>query len=145
MNKQKRALALILCVGMIFVLFASSACIAHEAEHHCAGEDCEICECITWMEALLHSFALLGAALLLLFTLPSFLRAFRAEERLRAYAAPTLVGWKVRLNNLLNIGLQGFHWNTRLKNTVCEKTNTVFSAFSHEMPCIFIPNFQKID
>ena len=99
MNKQKRALALILCVGIIFVLFASSACIAHEAEHHCAGEDCEICESIAQMEALLHSFALLGAALLLLFTLPSFLRAFRAEERLRAYAAPTLVGWKVRLNN----------------------------------------------
>ena len=99
MNKQKRALALILCVGIIFVLFASSACIAHEAEHDCIGENCEICENIAQMKALVHFLTLLGAVLLLLFTLPSFLRAFRAEERLRAYAAPTLVGWKVRLNN----------------------------------------------
>jgi hypothetical protein len=99
MNKQKRALALILCVGMIFVLFASSACIAHEAEHECAGENCEICESIAQMEALLHSFALLGAALLLLFTLLSFQRAFRLLAALRAYSAPTPVGWKVRLNN----------------------------------------------
>ena len=99
MNKQKRALALILCVGMIFVLFASSACIAHEAEHHCAGEDCEICESIAQMEALLHSFALLGVMLYLLFTLLSFHRVFHAWTALRAYAAPTLVGWKVRLNN----------------------------------------------
>lgn len=99
MNKQKRLLALLLCVGMLFVLFASSAYIAHEADHHCAGEHCEICENIARMEALLQSFALLGAVLLLLFSLPAFLRVFRAEEGLRASHAPTLVSWKVRLNN----------------------------------------------
>ena len=99
MKKQKRLLALVLCVGMLFVLFASSAYIAHEAEHDCTGEDCEICENIVQMEALLQSFALLGVALILLFFLPAFLRALRAEEGLRAYHAPTLVSWKVRLNN----------------------------------------------
>jgi len=99
MSNQKRILALVLCVGMLFVLFASSAYISHEAEHDCTGEDCEICENIAQMEALLQSFALLGAALLLLFTLLSFHRAFRAWTALRAYSAPTLVGWKVRLND----------------------------------------------
>ncbi len=99
MKTQKRLLALLLCVGMLFVLFASSAYIAHEADHHCAGTHCEICENIARMEALLQSFALLGAALIFLFALPAFLRVFRAEEGLRAYNAPTLVSWKVRLNN----------------------------------------------
>ena len=99
MKTQKRLLALLLCVGMLFVLFASSAYIAHEADHHCAGKHCEICENIARMEALLQSFALLGATLFLLFSLPAFLRVFRAEEGLSAYHAPTLVSWKVRLNN----------------------------------------------
>ena len=99
MSNRKRVLALVFCVGMLFVLFASSAYIAHEAEHDCTGENCEICENIAQMEALLQSFALLGVALLLLFTLLSFHRAFRAWAALRAYSVPTLVGWKVRLND----------------------------------------------
>ncbi len=99
MSRQKRVFAFVLCIGMLFVLFASSADIAHEADHDCMGEDCEICENIARMEALLQSFALLGAALLLLFTLLSFQRAFRLLAALRAYSAPTPVGWKVRLNN----------------------------------------------
>ena len=99
MNHQKRLTALLLCIGLVFALIASSAYIAHEADHDCAGEDCEICENIAQMEALLQSFALLGAVLLLLFTLLSFHRAFRTLAALRAYSAPTLVGWKVRLNN----------------------------------------------
>lgn len=99
MKTQKRMLALVLCVGMLFVLFASSAYIAHEADHHCAGKHCEICENIARMEALLQSFALLGAVLLFLFSLHAFLRQFLAEESLCAYHAPTLVSWKVRLNN----------------------------------------------
>ncbi len=98
MSNRKRILALVFCVGMLFVLFASSAYIAHEADHDCTGEDCEICENIAKMEALLQIFALLGVVLLL-FTLLSFLRALRVEEALRACLTPTLVGWKVRLNN----------------------------------------------
>ena len=100
MSNRKRVLALILCVGTVFILFASSAYIAHEAEHDCStGEDCEICETIAWMGSLLQRLALLGAALLLLFTLRSLQRVFRASAVLRAYSAPTPVGWKVRLNN----------------------------------------------
>ncbi len=99
MSNRKRILALVFCVCMLFVLFASSAYIAHEADHDCRGEDCKICENIAQMKALLQSYALLGAVMLLLFALLSFLRAFRVEEALRACLPPTLVGWKVRLNN----------------------------------------------
>ena len=100
MKQQKRFIAWIMCIGMILVLFVSSAYIAHEAEHDCStGEDCEICETIAWMGSLLQRLALLGAALLLLFTLRSLQRVFRASAVLRAYSAPTPVGWKVRLNN----------------------------------------------
>lgn len=99
MKKHQRLLALLLCASLLFVLFASSAYIAHEAEHHCAGEHCEICENIARMEALLQSFALLGVVLFFMFALQAFIRVLRAEERLCAYHAPTLVSWKVRLNN----------------------------------------------
>lgn len=99
MSKQKRLLALVMCIGMIFVMFASSAYIAHETCHDCAGSHCEICENIAQMEALLQSFTLLGVMLFLLFALPALLRALRVEEGSCAYHAPTLVSWKVRLNN----------------------------------------------
>ncbi len=98
MNRLKRMAALLICIGFALVLFASSACIAHEADHDCTGEHCEICENIARIEALLQSFALPGAVLLL-FTLLSFLHALRAEETLRACLPPTPVGWKVRLND----------------------------------------------
>ena len=99
MKTQNRLLALLICACLLFVLFASSAYIAHEADHQCTGKHCEVCENIARMEALLQSFVLLGVVLHFLFSLPAFLRVLRAEESLCAYHAPTLVSWKVRLNN----------------------------------------------
>lgn len=99
MSNGKRILALLLCIGMILVLFTSSAYIAHEADHKCAGEDCEICKTIEKMEALMQSFALLGVLLLVLFSLLSIRRAYRAAAASRVFHAPTLVSWKVRLND----------------------------------------------
>ena len=99
MKQQKRFIAWIMCIGMILVLFVSSAYIAHETVHDCVGEHCEICENIAQMEALLQSFVLLGVVMTLLFTLLTFLRVLRAEEEMRASLSPTLVGWKVRLNH----------------------------------------------
>ncbi len=99
MSRQKRIFAFVLCISMMFVLFASSAYIAHEADHDCTGDHCEICENIAQLEVLVKTFSLLGVILLALFALLSFLRALRVEDRLCAYHAPTLVSWKVRLNN----------------------------------------------
>ena len=52
MSNAKRAAALITCIGMILVLFTSSAYIAHEAGHICVGEECEVCERIASIAAM---------------------------------------------------------------------------------------------
>ena len=99
MNTAKRAGALLLCLGMILVLFTSSAYIAHEAVHNCLGEHCEICEHIAEVRALLHSLGLLILAVLLVYALLSIHRSLRGAEGRCTHAPCTLVSWKVRLNN----------------------------------------------
>ncbi|MBQ8136911.1 MAG: hypothetical protein IJ174_05695 [Clostridia bacterium] len=99
MKPQKRLLAGIMCIGMLLVLFVSSAYIAHEASHDCAGEACEICERIAQTEAVLQSFLLLGAVLLALFALITLTRTKQAGQGVCSYAVSTLVSWKVRLNS----------------------------------------------
>ena len=98
MKRTSRALALLMGVFLALVLLASSAYLAHEAQHDCVGEGCEICENIARMGALLRSFALLWGVFSLLFALPLLLSRSGQRAR-RAYAALTPVSWKVRLNN----------------------------------------------
>ncbi len=100
MSKAKRAVALILCVGMVLVLFTSSAYLAHEADHLCAGDHCEICERVERVRVMLHRFALLFLALFLAVcaVLPPH-RSLLSVERPELYVPCTLVSWKVRLNN----------------------------------------------
>ena len=71
MLNRKRRTALLLCAGMVLVLFLSSAFIACEAGHECVGEACKICECVAQTKALLQSFTLLGAVVLALLLLPA--------------------------------------------------------------------------
>ena len=99
MKQQKRLIAWILCIGMILVLFVSSAYIAHAAAHDCTGEECEICESVAQTEAILQSFMLLGAILLAFFALISLAQAKHRSQGTCGYAVSTLVSWKVRMNN----------------------------------------------
>ena len=99
MSDAKRAAALITCIGMILVLFTSSAYIAHEAGHICVGEECEVCERIEEVKAMLHGFALAIVAVLLVLAVLSLHRALHTMEGLCLHAPCTLVSWKVRLNN----------------------------------------------
>lgn len=99
MSNAKRAAALITCIGMILVLFTSSAYIAHEAGHNCVGEHCEVCVRIEEVKAMLHSFALAVAAVLWVFAALSLHRALHTMDGLNLHAPCTLVSWKVRLNN----------------------------------------------
>lgn len=99
MSNAKRAAALITCIGMILVLFTSSAYIAREAGHNCVGERCEVCERIEEVKAMLHGFALAVAVALLVFAALSLHRALHAMDGLNLYTPCTLVSWKVRLNN----------------------------------------------
>lgn len=99
MTKQKRVFAWLLCIGLALTLFVSSAYIVLEVHHDCTGEDCDICETIAQTEALLQSFALLGAVLLLVAAGLTILKAHRFSDGIRLPAQSTLVSWKVRLNN----------------------------------------------
>ena len=86
-------------IVMVLVLFLSSAFIAWEAGHECAGEACEICAYVAQTESLLQSLKLLGVVLMLLFAFPAVFRIVHAEIGARVCSVPTLVAWKVRLNN----------------------------------------------
>lgn len=98
MNSRRR-FALIMCLGMALVLIVSSAFLIHEADHECIGEGCEVCAHIAAAASLLRSLALLGAVLLVFFSALLAIRRYAAHLGYCAYRTPTLVGWKVRLND----------------------------------------------
>ena len=99
MSKTKRALALCMCIGMILVLFTSSAYLVHEAGHECAGDHCETCKRIQEVRAILSSFLVLALAWRFVSVILPFRRTLLAagDDGLRPRC--TLVSWKVRLDN----------------------------------------------
>lgn len=99
MNKQKRLIALLMCVGMLLILFVSSAYIVHEAGHDCTGEDCPICEFIAQVERVQRGFGMVLLALLLMFLVLTICNFHRGGNRESLPASDTLVSWKIRLNN----------------------------------------------
>ncbi len=99
MSNVKRTLALITCVGIILFLFSSSAYITHEADHTCVGDHCEVCRCIEEVRAILHSFALMTIAVLLVLAVLALHRSALLADGWSLYAPCTLVSLKVRLNN----------------------------------------------
>lgn len=99
MSKAKRAAALLACIGMILVLFTSSAYIALEAGHDCVGEHCEVCEYIGEAMAILRGFGLMVAAALLVCAVMALRHAIHRTEGIWLHPACTPVSWKVRLNN----------------------------------------------
>ncbi|MCR5297033.1 MAG: hypothetical protein K6E17_06455 [Clostridiales bacterium] len=99
MRGNKRIPALILGIGMLLVLLSSFAFIALEADHDCRGEDCEICEVLSRIEALLQHMAVYSPLLAVSAVCAAALRFFRLRGGARVRRAVTLVFWKVRLNN----------------------------------------------
>ena len=99
MMNRKRILALALCLGITFVLAASSVFVIHEADHDCAGEECEICARIAATVHLLRSFAMIGGIRLVLFAAPLAARKCGQASGRSDCLSLTLVGCKVRLNN----------------------------------------------
>jgi len=99
MTNRKRLGALLLCVGLILVLFVSSAYIAHEAGHDCCGEDCPVCQMIAMNVHLLHLMGLAMLVWLTLLFLTQVSHADRMQSRLVLPLSGTLVSWKIRLND----------------------------------------------
>ncbi len=99
MTNRKRVAALLLCIGLVFALAVSSACIAHEAGHDCTGEDCPICRIIATNEDVLRMSGLAVLMLLALFALPDGSFACQEQQLLCRPVSGTLVSWKIRLND----------------------------------------------
>ena len=99
MTNRRRVAALLLCIVFVFALAVSSAFIAHEAGHDCAGNDCPICRMIAVSMDLLRAAGIAVLMLLALFFVLQKKAALREWQRLCLPASGTLVSWKIRLND----------------------------------------------
>lgn len=98
MTKRKNLLALLLAAVVCFGMVVSLSFLAAEADHHCTGEDCWVCEQLQLCETHLRtlpaapSAATLAAVCLACFALAFFPRDPREETT-------TLVSLRVKLSN----------------------------------------------
>ncbi|MBR3106847.1 MAG: hypothetical protein IKH30_06640 [Clostridia bacterium] len=99
MTNRKRMGVLALCLGMILVLFVSSAFIAHEAGHVCFGEHCPVCQLIADSLTLFRVMGLAAFALLSMTALSREKTGLCVRGVMRLPAFHTLVSWKIRLND----------------------------------------------
>lgn len=74
MNKQKRAIALLLAAAVLLVTAFSLTVLVVEANHDCAGEDCAVCRLMDLCE---NNLRLLSAAMVLLALFVTALAAIR--------------------------------------------------------------------
>lgn len=98
MCKNKKVLALILSLAIVFVLLFSVFYIAKEAHHTCVGDNCPICQEI---EVCLQALNNIGSALIIILSvlvishcLVNSVTAISNENVLN-----TLVNLKVKLTN----------------------------------------------
>ena len=99
MTNKKRIGALLLCIGLLFALFISSAYITHEAGHDCSGDDCMICQVIAINMNLLQTLGLAVLALLVLYALLQVKNVYCLQRGGHLPISDTLVSWKIRLND----------------------------------------------
>ncbi len=99
MNMRKRGYALLFCIGFVLMLLVSSAFLIREADHDCCGEHCPVCEMIAMTTALMRSFCLIAAALLLRSVFAAARSAFHAPETGYGHSAGTPVSRKIRMND----------------------------------------------
>ncbi len=99
MMNRKQLGVLLLSVGLVIMLAASSALIIHEADHDCTGEDCPVCQAIAVGRGLLRA---LGMAMLLLWVFFILRQNHHVRPFSRQYSRffpHTLVSLKIRLND----------------------------------------------
>ena len=96
--KNNRYIALWLCVTVLFVMLFASSYSAHEADHHCIGEGCEICAQIEnsrqHLETLYAGISVVALALALSYILNIFFFCFAKD-----ISQNSLVALKVKLSN----------------------------------------------
>ncbi len=98
-SRKRRAIALLVCLVLCFVVLGSSVFIAEQAEHDCTGQECEICAQIAFAVGVLRSTVILGAVTAFSLCTAGLRRQTIINTADRMPAIQTLVGWKVRLDN----------------------------------------------
>ena len=99
MAMRKRFRALLLCIGFVLMLLVSSAFLIQEADHDCCGEHCPVCAMIAMTSALMRSFCLIAATMLLRSALTAARSAFHTPETGYGHSAGTPVSRKIRMND----------------------------------------------
>ena len=101
MEKRLRLIALLMCLGLLLCLSASSVYLAKEAGHvhTCHEENCEICEQIKEVANIQHGFRMAFQAFCPLFALLILFSGFLLKKQfiIRNFNLPVFN--KVRLNN----------------------------------------------
>ena len=97
-TKRKRVAAGVTALVMLAVMLLAAFCVAAEANHDCAGEDCAVCACLHRCENALRQLGEAFAVLLAVLLSVSFLLFSAGFFALRT-APETPVAEKVRLNN----------------------------------------------
>lgn len=98
MRKSKKCLAIVIAVTMLFTMLFSGAYIAAEANHHCSGEDCPICEEValcqnTWKQ---FSATVAETAAVFVFLFALLLSAIQISKK---WESITLITLKVKLSD----------------------------------------------
>lgn len=97
MLRNRRLAAGILAVLFAVALIFSAVFLAAESNHHCPGEECQICQQIA---ACIHTLQLLALALLVFHALTRGQSAFKSDDHASAETARggTLVTQKIKLS-----------------------------------------------
>lgn len=96
--KTIRIAAGILALTVVLFVLSSALCIAVEAGHDCAGEDCQICACIEQCEQVLRHIGD-GLVVLAAVLLPAMASAAAVVIAARFVPCATPVSQKVRMND----------------------------------------------
>lgn len=98
MVQKNKLVALVLAIAVFFAMMLSANMIAHEENHDCAGNDCQICQ---QMESLFQNLKLLTSAVLAIaFALALTYTSYRFVCcRVQPLLRGTLVALKIELLN----------------------------------------------
>lgn len=99
MRSGKRLLSGLVCLMMVLLLACSSLYMLCAADHCCVGSECQVCESLARVSAVLSGTVLFVCALLICFFAPCRFVAFKGRTRGDAFLPFSLVRWKIQLNN----------------------------------------------
>lgn len=98
MNKNNPLIALLLSFTVMFVMLLSSICIAAQADHHCIGDECQVCARIENGKQTLRKISAVTMAIAVMIAATHTIQMiFEHFEKL--IPQNTLVVLKVKLSN----------------------------------------------